>query len=267
MHTRLTMCGRVDGLIDSMLKDRTSCRLSASPQGTHTLVQRRGALAVSKAGKDKPKARRRDDLILDALERLLMRQSLSQLDVEPIAAEAGITRTRFYFYFQSKYDAFAALLRRLQGVLSSSFEHPDSWFVGRRSDVRPRQAMIRTIDLIASSWTPHRFVLREASDLWTAAPAVRDAWLEAIDSAVDRAAIAIDRERKLGVAPPGLDSKLMAEALIWQSERTFFRLFAGIPGAMNEADAKAACLELLMRTIFLADDPSPHPKRARPPKG
>jgi len=188
---------------------------------------------------------------------------MSQLDVEPIAAEAGITRTRFYFYFQSKHDALAALLRRLQGLLSSSFEHPDSWFVGRRSDVRPREAMRRTVDLITESWTPHRFVLREASDIWTAVPAVRDAWLEAIDSASSRAALAIDRERALGVAPPGLDSKLIAEALIWQSERTFFRLFAEIPGAMNETEAKAACLELLMRTIFLADDPSPRPKRAR----
>lgn len=229
-------------------------------------MARRGAPAASKGGTRKPKARRRDDLILDALERLLAKQSMAELDVEPIATEAGITRTRFYFYFNSKHDAFAALLRRLGDVLRSSYEHPDSWFVDRKSDVRPREAMSRTIDLIGASWIPHRFVVREASDLWTAIPAVRAAWLEAVDFASSQMALAIERERKLGVAPPGLDAKLVAEALIWQSERTFFRLFADIPGAMNETEAKAACLELLMRTIFLADDPSPRPKRARPTK-
>jgi TetR/AcrR family transcriptional regulator, ethionamide resistance regulator len=238
----------------------------SSVQGASKLGVETAAPAASKGGRRKAKARRRDDLILDALERLLTKQSMAQLDVEPIAAEAGITRTRFYFYFQSKHDALAALLRRLGGVLRSSYEHPDSWFMGRPSDLRPREAMSRTIDLVAESWSPHRFVLREASDLWTAIPAVRDAWLEAIDFASSQVALAIERERKLGVAPPGLDAKLVAEALIWQSERTFFRLFAQIPGAMTEKDAKAACLELLMRTIFLADDPDPRPKRPRAAK-
>ena len=226
-----------------------------------------GATATApKGGRRKAKARRRDDLILDALEHLLAKQSMAQLDVEPIATEAGITRTRFYFYFQSKHDAFAALLRRLGGVLRSSYQHPDSWFVGRASDVRPREAISNTIDLIAESWYPHRFVVREASDLWTAIPAVRDAWLEALEFATSQMAAAIERERRLGVAPPGLDAKLMAEALIWQSERTFFRLFAEIPGAMSETDAREACLTLLMRTIFLSDDPNPKAKRASPAK-
>jgi AcrR family transcriptional regulator len=225
------------------------------------LAERRAVAAAPKGGARKPKARRRDDLILDALERLLAKQSMAQLDVEPIAAEAGITRTRFYFYFQSKHDALAALLRRMGDVLRSGYLHPDSWFVGRAGHVRPRQAISETIDIIAEIWSPHRFVLREASDLWTAIPAVRDAWLEALDFATSQMALAIERERKLGVAPPGLDARLMAEALIWQSERTFFRLFAAIPGSMSETEAKAACLELLMRTIFLSDDPTPRPKR------
>jgi AcrR family transcriptional regulator len=53
---------------------------------------------------------------VDALERLLTKASMAQLDVEQIAAEAGITRTRFYAYYTSKNGAPAALLRRLVGV-------------------------------------------------------------------------------------------------------------------------------------------------------
>jgi AcrR family transcriptional regulator len=206
-------------------------------------------------------ARRRDDLILDALERLLARKSMAELDVEPIAVEAGITRTRFYHYFQSKHDALAALLRRLRGVLGEAYKHPDSWFVGRTPHVRPRDSMRKTIDIVAKSWSPHRFVLRETSDLWAAPLTVRDAWLQAIDFATDQVAESIERERKLGVAPPGYDARLIAEGLIWQSERTFFRVYADIPGAMGEEEAKTVGLELWMRTIFLDDDPDPQAKK------
>jgi AcrR family transcriptional regulator len=232
------------------------------------LAAKRGARKVVSSEKRKPAgrvrkrvARRRDDLILDALERLLAKKSMAELDVEPIAVEAGITRTRFYHYFQSKHDALAALLRRLQGVLGEAYKHPDSWFIGRQPHVRPRDSMRKTIDTIAKIWWPHRFVLRETSDLWAAPVAVRDSWLHAIDSAADQVAESIERERKLGVAPPGYDARLIAEGLIWQSERVFFRVYADIPGSMTEDDAKAVGLELWMRTIFLADDPDPQAKK------
>jgi TetR/AcrR family transcriptional regulator, ethionamide resistance regulator len=232
------------------------------------LGAKRGARKVVNSEKRKPDgrvrkrvARRRDDLILDALERLLAKKSMAQLDVEPIAVEAGITRTRFYHYFQSKHDAFAALLRRLRGVLGEAYKHPDSWFVDRLPHVRPRDAMRKTIDSIAKSWWPHRFVLRETSDLWAAPLTVRDAWLQAIDFAADQVAESIERERKVGVAPPGYDARLIAEGLIWQSERVFFRAYAEIPGAMIEEEARAVGLELWMRTIFLADDPDPQAKK------
>lgn len=48
---------------------------------------------------------------------------------------------------------------------------------------------------------PHRFVLREECDLWTAVPEVRDAWLEVIDAAASEHEAAIIRERERGVAP------------------------------------------------------------------
>jgi AcrR family transcriptional regulator len=232
------------------------------------LAAKRNARKVANNEKRKPVTRvrkrvtrRRDDLILDALERLLAKHSMAELDVEPIAVEAGITRTRFYHYFQSKHDALAALLRRLRGVLGEAYRHPDSWFIGRAPHVRPRDSMRKTIGIVAKSWWPHRFVLRETSDLWAAPLTVRDAWLQAIDFAADQVAESIERERKLGVAPPGYDARLIAEGLIWQSERIFLRVYAEIPGAMSEDEAKAVGLELWMRTIFLDDDPDPQAKR------
>ena len=201
--------------------------------------------------------RRRDELILDALERLLAEVPMRELDVEAIAAEAGITRTRFYAYFTSKNDALAALLRRMGSILAAAYEHPGSWFVGRPAHVRPRDALRKTMEVAVDSWWPHRFVLREASDLWTAAPEVRDAWLAAFEAATTQLEQAILRERELGVAPPGYNASRVAEALTWQAERLHFRAWTELPGAMSKKQLIEVGLEAFMRMIFLADDPDP----------
>src|SRR5882757_7194485 len=59
-------------------------------------------------------AGRRSEQILDALDRLLESTPVGRLDVEQIAGEAGISRTRFYHYFKSKHDALSQLMARRQ---------------------------------------------------------------------------------------------------------------------------------------------------------
>lgn len=201
--------------------------------------------------------KRRDELILEALERLLASKPMSELDVAAIAAEAGITRTRFYAYYTSKNAALAALLRRMISIRNAAYEHPESWFVGRAPDVRPRAALRKTIEMTIDRGWPHRAVLHEACDLWTAVPEVRDAWLEVIGAAVVHIKKAITRERELGVAPAGYDARRMAEALAWQAERLHFLAWAELPGAMTKKQLRDTCLEAYMRMIFLADDPDP----------
>jgi TetR/AcrR family transcriptional regulator, ethionamide resistance regulator len=204
-----------------------------------------------------PAKRRRDELILDALERLLATTPMSELDVEPIAAEAGITRTRFYAYFTSKYDALAGLLRRMVVIRGQAFDHPDSWFAGRAPGVRPRDALRQTIQRTTDTAWAHRFVMREGCDLWTAVPEVRAAWLELIDIATTKHERAIVRERAVGIAPGGLDARRLAEALAWQSERLYFRSWAELPGAMSKQELITVTVENYMRMIFVADDPDP----------
>lgn len=209
------------------------------------------------AAAGKAPAARRDALILDALERLLASRSLSELDVEQISAEAGITRTRFYAYYTSKHDAMAALLRRLIAVRTEAYEQPGSWFVDRAPGVRPRDALREAIETVTERWWAHRFVLREACDLWTAAPQVRDAWLEAVEVATTRIETAILRERERGVAPAGLSARTTAHALAWQAERLHFRAWAQLPEAMSQSELCEVCLTAYMRMIYLADDPDP----------
>jgi AcrR family transcriptional regulator len=221
------------------------------------VMEPQGRTPGSRAAAAASPARPRGTLILDALERLLAHAPMNDLDVEAIAAEAGITRTRFYAYYTSKNDALAALLRRMIDVRNAAYQHPDSWFAGRASEVRPRDSVRRTIKMAIDVAWPHRFVLREACDLWTAAPEVRDAWLDVINAAAGQHEAAIIRERERGVAPPGRDARYTAEALAWQAERLCFRAWAQLPGAMSKEELCEVCLEAYMRMIFLADDPDP----------
>src|SRR2546422_10058757 len=91
---------------------------------------------VRTLGRRRPSAARlpkkpRDELILDALERLLAKAPLSKLDGEKIATEAGITRARCYAYYTSKHDALAALLRRFVSPPDDGAERSASWCAGR----------------------------------------------------------------------------------------------------------------------------------------
>lgn len=215
------------------------------------------AVTTSRPAHAAPARKRRDELILDALERLLATTPMSELDVEPIAAEAGITRTRFYAYYTSKHDALAALLRRMVVVRSAAYDHEESWFVDRDPMVRPRDALTHTITRTTNAGWPHRFVMREGCDLWTAAPEVRSAWIELIDIATTKIESAVIRERAVGIAPDGLPARQLAEALAWQSERLYFRSWSDMPGALTKNELVKVVVASFMRMVFLADDPDP----------
>jgi len=198
--------------------------------------------------------RRRDELILDALERLLAEMPLRDLGVEEIAQAAGITRTRFYHYYKSKYEAYAALLERILGEVLEVYGLPDSWWT-RADDVRPRASLAVTLRRVLGVWFKHGNVLREASDMWNAVPEVREQWQAVMTGLIDGTRAAIERERKLGIAPRGPNAQRLAESLIWQGERLLFLSLVGAPRAMSLKQLVDLGVDLWLRVIYLSDDP------------
>lgn len=81
----------------------------------------------SATGRDRTPITNRGDhartAILTALRELLDRNPISELSVQAITRQAGVTRTAFYFYFESKYSALAELLhgRTTAAMLDQSF--------------------------------------------------------------------------------------------------------------------------------------------------
>ena len=178
------------------------------------------------------------------------------MGVEQIAAAAGITRTRFYHYYKSKHEAYAALLHRISDEILEVYSRPDSWFAGSPGS-RPREAMLATFEGLGEVWLKHGPVLREASDMWNAVPQVREHWQQIVAKLVSRTETAIDRERGLGAAPSGPDAHVLAQSLIWQGERLLFLALIGAEGQPEVDDIIEICASIWMRVIYLADDPDP----------
>jgi AcrR family transcriptional regulator len=197
-------------------------------------------------------------MILDALERLLHKTPLRDLNVELIAEAAGITRTRFYFYYKSKQEAYAGLLERC-AASAFSFVHANGTWFAREPDQRPRDALIETLQLNGAAWKKYRYVLREAADLWNALPEVQRIWIGAMNSRVEICARTIERERELGVAPPGPAADLIARSLVWAGERQQFLHAIGALGALTQDELSEATLGVWMRAIYMSDDPEPTP--------
>jgi TetR/AcrR family transcriptional regulator, ethionamide resistance regulator len=201
--------------------------------------------------------RPRAQKILDTLDQLLSQRPLREIDVEHIAEAAGITRPRFYQYFGSKHAATAALLERTcDEVFRLHAEGKNSWY--RRSPgVRPRESLLATARQRAEIFFAHRGLFLEASDLWNSAPEVRDAWMRFNRRMIEVIASTIERDRAVGIAPPGPDAYRLAESLYWMGERMLFFTYAGMDKALSPRKLADLIVQLWMRSIYLQDDPDP----------
>lgn len=92
--------------------------------------------------------------ILTALRALLEQDPISEISVQAITRQAGVTRTAFYFYFDSKYSALAELLH---GRISAAM-------LDRSFALRMPEESIRT--LIARVITGIRGALAADDPVW-----------------------------------------------------------------------------------------------------
>jgi AcrR family transcriptional regulator len=100
------------------------------------------------------KGERHRRAILDALAELLIHRAIGDLTVGEIASAAGVTRSGFYFYFESKYAALAVATGEIWSELSDrvgSFQR-----IGAES---PIEHMRRNIKVGMELWRTREAVL------------------------------------------------------------------------------------------------------------
>lgn len=151
---------------------------------------------------------RREQAILDGARALLEVKPLSQVTTDELAGAAGLSRSSFYFYFDSKQAVLSALLA---GLADQVRAENDEWLEATgAAEPALRQATAHLVEV----WRTHGGLLRQA---WRSdsTDALLVEWRDALlDRGTRRLAAKIERDRAAGLAPGGPPSaEVLARSL------------------------------------------------------
>jgi AcrR family transcriptional regulator len=227
-----------------------------------THVKQSSRLEASRSGdRPRPHAGTSDTelAIFAATERLLADVPLHELSVAQIINAAELSRATFYFYFSSKYAVVTGLLAQ---VMDEIFEIVQP-FVRRNEDTSPNVALRSSLEGAIALWRSHRPALRAVHEHWNTTPELRELWIGVVERFTDAIAGEIDRERTAGLAPDGADSRQIAAALLWGTERCLYLAGLGVdPNLPDEQETLAPLMALWIGALY-ADAAAPVPKYRR----
>ena len=166
------------------------------------------------------KGDRRRQAIVDAVEHLLQSRTIGDLSVEDIAAEAGISRSGFYFYFESKYAALADALSDVADAMEGA---ADDFFgdTGRA----PRDYVYDALSGVAQMWRQHADLLVAVVDAAHSDSGARTLWDDWRARFIDGISRAIEDERQAGRAHTnGATTEDLARVLLAMNLGTLYDL-------------------------------------------
>lgn len=195
-------------------------------------------MAVLSRRDDSDARSRGETELIDAAITLMDRgQSFAGMTVAAITAEAGHTRTAFYFYFRDKRDLLMSATDRLVGGLFNDF---DLWWRGEGG----RRALRSALEAILRDYRESRALIRALVEATSYDRVVAEYWNAEIERFIKAT------EGRLGdsYAPP--TRRGIASALVWMVERTYYlRILDDHPA--GDAVAVDALLEIWTRTLDL----------------
>src|SRR4051812_11440758 len=200
----------------------------------------------------KPQANRQERreqierLLLDATERLMADgASFTELSVDRLATEAGISRASFYVYFEDKGD----LLRRLAGqVFDDLADAAERWWgVSRRRD--PADVLAAMTGLVAS-YRRHQPMLIALNEMAGYDAAVGTTYREILDAIAARLAVVIREGQSDGFIRRELSADIAASTLTWMTERTCHQTLPSQPKSYDP-ELAATLTQLVWGALYL----------------
>ncbi|HEX4255783.1 MAG TPA: TetR/AcrR family transcriptional regulator [Streptosporangiaceae bacterium] len=185
--------------------------------------------------------------ILAATERLLAERSFADLAVSEILAAAGVSRGSFYFYFDSKHDVLAELVRR---AVSRGHQAAAPWLAGPQDQTTALRAGITAG---AELWQASAPVLRAIVENWRTEPRLTALWLEQMQTFTDATVARLTADPAAAQRLAGQDVPALASALTWLGERLYYLAAIGTP-PFDDQDTLVETL-LFLWTSALAGPP------------
>jgi AcrR family transcriptional regulator len=184
--------------------------------------------------------------LLAATDRLMADgTSFTELSVDRLATEAGISRASFYIYFQDK----GHLLRRLTiGVFDDLAEAANRWWsvAGRLDPADVHSAMAGVI----AGYRQHQPLLVALNEMAAYDPQVSTTYREILTGIAERMARVIEDGQADGSVRPELVAATTANALTWMVERACQQ---NLPLRAEDYDAELAdtFTQIVCATLYL----------------
>jgi TetR/AcrR family transcriptional regulator, ethionamide resistance regulator len=176
------------------------------------------------------RAQRRDKIrhtLLEVVERLLEQgEGFTEVSVERLVSEAGISRSTFYVYFEDKGDLLRGWFGDITAELAAAAQ--GWWSLGAdatREDVRD------ALETIVLAYRPHTTLMAATYDAAAYDPAVR----ELVESMMGSNAAGLRKHiragQREGFIDPSLQPAEVAAWLTWMAERGLHQLVRPAEGA------------------------------------
>ena len=171
--------------------------------------------------------------LLDATDRLMADgTSFTELSVDKLATEAGISRASFYIYFEDKGHLLRRLATQVFGDLTQAAER--WWDVsGRHNPADVHAAMSGII----ASYRTHQPVLIALNEMSGYDPLVGQTYRELLAGIGDQLTKVIEDGQSDGSIRPQLPAAATASTLTWMVERTCHQ---NLPSQPPSYDAELA---------------------------
>lgn len=146
--------------------------------------------------------RRRGDkqrqAILHAVRELLEEKPFAELSVSTISDRAGVARSGFYFYFDSKYAVLAVIL----GEAAHELEELTQYFAPRASGELPAAFAKRMVGSAAAVYAHNDPVMSACNEARNTDAEIRQILDRQMDTVIDQIVTIVDDELTAGTAHP-----------------------------------------------------------------
>jgi AcrR family transcriptional regulator len=184
--------------------------------------------------------------LLDATERLMADgTSFTELSVDRLATEAGMSRANFYVYFQDKGELLRRLAGQVFGDLADGAER--WWSVAKRHDPHDVRAAMAAI---IASYRRHQPLLVALGELAAYDPVVGAAYREQLAGISARLCEVIEDGQTDGSIRRELPAATTAGALTWMVERACQQSLPGAPPA-HDAELSTALTQIVYGALYL----------------
>lgn len=184
--------------------------------------------------------------LLDATERLMADgASFTELSVDKLATEAGISRASFYIYFEDK----GHLLRRLAGqVFDDLADAAELWW--SVSERRESADVLAAMTALVATYRLHQPLLVALNEMAGYDAAVGTTYRDIVTAIAARLAAVIVEGQAAGVIRPELSAHAAGTALTWMVERTCQQTLPGTPES-GDGEVAATITQIVWGALYL----------------